>query len=105
LKLADKYLLGIPDICIVYAGETSWWELKVWRESREPKLTDFGKGVQLNMLQRLASESLAFYIVFIDRPKDKRIWIAEPDNIQIDAPREFLGHDYELVAQFIADRH
>lgn len=107
LKLADKYLMGIPDLCIVYNDVTSWWELKVWREARNPKLTDFGKGVQRNMAQRLNLEGICMYIIFGDRgKKDQWIWVADPDDLELDDIKEEIeGHDYEKMAEIIALCH
>ena len=108
LKLADKYLMGIPDLCIVYNDVTSWWELKVWREVRTPKLTDFGKGVQRNMAQRLNLEGICMYIIFIDRlnGKDQQVWIVDPNDIDLeDVKEEIEGHDYAEVARVIAACH
>lgn len=106
LKLADKYLMGIPDLCIVYNDVTSWWELKVWREVRNPKLTDFGKGVQRNMTQRLNSEGICLYVIFGDRGKDQWVWIADPDDLELtNIKEEIEGHDYAEVARVIAACH
>ena len=106
LKIADKYLLGVPDLCVTFNGKTSWWELKVWRESREPKLSDFGKGVQLNMAQRLSTEGICFYIIFVDRKIDKRILIVDPLDIEILNPvEEYKDHDYEAAAEYVGWVH
>ena len=107
LKLADKYLMGIPDLCIVYNDVTSWWELKVWRETRNPKLTDFGKGVQRNMAQRLDDEGICKYIIFGDRGKDDQwIWIVNPTDLELDDINEEIErHDYVKLAELIAKCH
>ena len=106
LKLADKYLLGIPDLCIIRNNVTSWWELKVHRLARAPKLTDFGKGVQRNTAQRLSTEGICYYIIFVDTPSSKRVLIVDPFDLEIEKPEEVIeGHDYDAVADFIQWNH
>lgn len=73
-KLADQWTMGIPDLAVVWGGNTWWFEVKV----RRGKLID--REVQRLTMRRLfAAGGRALYVVF-DEVKHQT-YLVRPDDI------------------------
>jgi len=107
LRFSGAFVAGIPDIAVIWNGKTTWLEVKLIKSHG---IID--RGIQRLMLQKLALQGSAFYVIYAARG-DKQVFVVEPKNLENWETLSVYcseGFDHKSVANFIrllheGDRH
>lgn len=91
---------GIPDLSITWNGKTSWWEVKLGKPTIKVR------GVQEFMMNRLAKEGLAYYIIYQVIRGKKRTGIVHPSEFNQPEEGEWTDKfNHAFVADFVRRIH
>lgn len=110
-KLSDRTTGGIPDVCITWAGDTWWLEIKLLKSGDGVKSAS--PALQRWTMCRLSEQSSgrAFYVVYDARkPKERRTaiypaWGLDADDPDAVAIGHWPGFHHEAVVDLLRRHH
>ncbi len=104
LRFSGAFVSGIPDIAVIWNGDTTWLEVKLVK-----KHGIIDRGIQELVLQKLALQGSAFYVIYVEEFRGgKWTFIVKPKNLTDWASQSVdshFGYDHVFVANFIRRLH
>ncbi len=102
-KLADRFTIGVPDMCVTELGITSFWEVKL----ADPDFDSMGLQ-EFNAL-RLAKHGICYYIIYEKADlSPEMVYIVHPQqlkNWKTQAISAQKGFNHIWVCNFIVEKH